>query len=226
MSAARSSLAPLPPHHLYRDFLDPAEEAMLLDWALANRARFKLATLAGGNVDLQRRAAECLTDLGPAAAVLSDKIRGLMPDMLARTETRPFNLEYIELELVAHGHGAHFGTHTDMPLGWGRSPLGGDSTGTQDRLLSAVYYFHREPKGFSGGQLRLHRSTPDDDNSDPEPVRTAADQIDIEPERNSLLVFPSWASHEVLRVNCPSGHFEDHRFAVNIWLCATLPRSH
>ena len=111
-----------------------------------------------------------------------------------------------------------------MPIGWGRSPLGGDARGTQDRLLSAVYYFHREPKRFTGGQLRLHRSTPDDDPSDPEPIRNPADQIDIEPKRNSLLVFPSWASHEVLPVDCPSSRFEDHRFAVNIWLCATLPR--
>lgn len=214
----------LPPHHLYRDFLAPAEEAMLFDWALANRARFKPATIAGGRVDPERRSAQCLTDLGPAAALLGTRVRVLMPDMLARTATPPFALEFIELELVAHGHGAFFAAHTDMPLGWGRSPLGGDATGTQDRLASAVYYFHREPRGFTGGQLRLHRSTPDDDPSDPEPVRTPADQIDIEPERNSLLVFPSWASHEVLPVNCSSGRFEDHRFAVNIWLCATLPR--
>ena len=215
---------PLPPHHIYRDFLDPADEAILLAWALNNRVRFKPATLAGGKVDPDRRTAECLTDLGPAAAIFSDRIRTLMPDMVARTATRPFALEFIELELVAHGHGAHFATHTDMPIGWGRSPLGGDATGTQDRLLSAVYYFHRQPKRFSGGQLRIHRSTPDDDPTDLPPVRTAADLVDLEPERNSLLVFPSWASHEVLRVDCPSRRFEDHRFAVNVWLCATLPR--
>ena len=66
MSDARQP--PLPPYHVYRDFLEPADEAMLLDWTLANRARFKPATLAGGEVDPERRTAECLTDLGPAAA--------------------------------------------------------------------------------------------------------------------------------------------------------------
>ena len=99
-----------------------------------------------------------------------------------------------------------------IPIGPDRTPLGGDPSGTQDRLLSAVYYFHREPKGFSGGQLRLHRF-----GSNGEP----GDYVDIEPERNSLVVFPSWTTHEVRTVHCPTGQFADYRFAVNCWLCAT-----
>src|SRR5476649_2465759 len=44
--------------------------------------------------------------------------------------------------------------------------------------------------------------------------------IDLEPTRDSLLVFPSTARHEVERISCPDGDFADGRFSVNIWLCA------
>ena len=47
-----------------------------------------------------------------------------------------------------------------MPIGWGRCPLGGDASGTQDRLAQRGLLFPPRAKGFSGGQLRLHRSTP------------------------------------------------------------------
>jgi SM-20-related protein len=38
-------------------------------------------------------------------------------------------------------------------------------------------------------------------------------------KRDSLLVFPSSARHEVETISCPGGAFADSRFAVNIWLC-------
>ena len=87
------------------------------------------------------------------------------------------------------------------------------ASGTQDRLLSGVYYFHREPKAFSGGALRFHRFGGGE---------TQDDWIDVEPEQDSLVVFPTWARHEVLRVSCPSREFADSRFAVNVWLCRAL----
>ena len=85
----------------------------------------------------------------------------------------------------------------------------GDARRASDRLLSAVYYFHAEPKAFSGGALRLY------------PFGAKKDEdsfADVQPEQNTLLVFPSWAPHEVLPVSCPSGRFSDSRFAVNCWI--------
>ena len=49
-----------------------------------------------------------------------------------------------------------------------------------------------------------------------------ADCVAIEPIDNSLLVFPSWAQHGVEQVNCPSGEFDDYRYAVNCWYCRPL----
>jgi Rps23 Pro-64 3,4-dihydroxylase Tpa1-like proline 4-hydroxylase len=203
---------PLPPCHQYRDFLDPSEHQALLDWTIANRARFGPARLAGRIVDPERRVAERLDDLGPHRALFERRLAQHLPDIFRRTGTRPFEVEFIELELAAHGDGAFFTDHVDIPIGSGRQPIGGDSSGTQDRLVSAVYYFHREPKHFTGGTLRLYRF------DDP---TASGDFIEFEPEQNSLVVFPSWARHEVRRVGCPGCGFEDYRFAVNAWLCRT-----
>lgn len=85
-------------------------------------------------------------------------------------------------------------------------------------MLSAVYYFHALPKGFSGGQLRLFRFGADHTAAQSE----LANHVDLEPVRNSLIAFPSWAYHEVRPVSCPSGDFADFRFALNCWYCRTL----
>jgi Rps23 Pro-64 3,4-dihydroxylase Tpa1-like proline 4-hydroxylase len=77
------------------------------------------------------------------------------------------------------------------------------------RLISAVYYFHRHPKSFSGGILRIY------------PLAGRAKSrafVEIEPVNDTLVFFPSWFPHEVLPVNCPSGKFEDSRFAINCWV--------
>jgi Rps23 Pro-64 3,4-dihydroxylase Tpa1-like proline 4-hydroxylase len=72
-------------------------------------------------------------------------------------------------------------------------------------VLSGVYYFHRLPKPFSGGALRLHA------------IGDESRFADIEPACDTLVVFPAWAPHEVLPVRCPSGAFMDSRFSINCW---------
>ncbi|MEO6581062.1 MAG: 2OG-Fe(II) oxygenase [Sphingomicrobium sp.] len=205
-------MTPMPSFHHYLDFLEPAQEASLLAHALAEQDRFKPSNVSNSVYDPERRQSVRLRNLGPTKSWFEEKIRDVTPNMFEQTGMQPFDVEFLELELAAHGDGAHFAIHSDIPIGPNRVPLGGDDTGRQDRLLSAVFYFYREPKGFSGGQLRLHRF-----GSNGEP----GDYVDIEPVRNSLVVFPSWTSHEVRKVRCPSGTFEDYRFAVNCWLCAT-----
>ena len=205
--------APIPPHHQYRDFLSPDELAALLDFALANRGRFRPSELAGKIVDPGRRRSEQLPDLGPYRRLFEDRLRAMAPDLFRRTGTRPFDVDHVELEMVAHNDGAHFNAHSDIPVGPGRERLGSGPDGRHERLLSGVYYFHREPKAFSGGALRLFRFGGGS---------AADDSVDLEPIQNSLLVFPSWAVQEVRRISCPSGAFEDSRFAVDAWLCRSL----
>jgi Rps23 Pro-64 3,4-dihydroxylase Tpa1-like proline 4-hydroxylase len=201
---------PLPPHHRYRDFLPAAELAALLGHTLASRDRFRPSTVGGGRLDHAIRRSERLRDIGSAEVAIRQRLAETLPDIRRRLGGRPFDLTLIELELAAHGEGAHFAPHIDLPVGPDRKPVSGDGVGTHDRIVSGVLYFHREPKCFSGGALRLHRF-----GAEP----GAGGHVDLEPEQNSLVVFPSWAMHEVREVRCPSGRFDDSRFALNVWFC-------
>lgn len=213
-----SVLAPLPPFVQLRGFLPDAEHTELLGWVLANPDSFEPATITGkggarGRIDPAQRIA--LT--APVPEAMQD---GLRTRLLAALDGIAEAIGYsgapptsFELQLAAHGDGAHYRPHLDIPLGRNRAPLG--AAPGEDRVLSAVYYFHREPKGFSGGALRLHRFAADWDRDNAEP----SSFVDVEPVDNSLAAFPSWAMHEVRRVRCPTGRFEDYRFAVNCWFC-------
>ena len=76
------------------------------------------------------------------------------------------------------------------------------------RAISAVYYFYRLPRSFSGGVLRLHS------------IGKEGSFVDIEPMNDRLIFFPPWFPHEVMPVVSPSGSFERSRFAINCWVYA------
>lgn len=192
--------APILPHLRIVDFLDVLTHAALLDWALANEARFTPARLNRGTVNPEVRRALTLRDLGPLAGALDARLREQTPRWIAALRPTPFAISEVELELAAHNDGAHFTLHTDT--------YASSEIARGDRMLSAVYYFHRQPKGFEGGALRLHRlgAAPGDAG------------LDVAPDDNSLVVFPSWGPHEVMPVSCASGAFADSRFAVNCWI--------
>lgn len=190
---------PMLPYLQQADFLPPEEHAALLDWTLANAARFAPAELAGGVVDPGARHALRLGDLGPIEAAFAARLRAALPGWIEALRITPFEVSDLQLELVAHNHGAHFVLHSDTYTT--------EHGARGDRMVSAVYYFHREPKRFDGGCLRLHRLG----------AKPGDPGIDIAPTQNSLLVFPAWGPHEVMEVSCPSEDFADSRFAVNCW---------
>jgi hypothetical protein len=66
--------------------------------------------------------------------------------LLANSFAEPlFPLLTVESQLTAAGPGHFFMLHADA---------GPENT----RTLSCIYYFHREPRGFAGGELRLYDS--------------------------------------------------------------------
>lgn len=213
---------PLPPHAQLDGFLPPEDRQALLDYVLANQGAFAPAMIVSGRagstneLDPKRRVASTLRDLGPLRAMLESRFADALPQVRSRIGAGGPMPTSLELELAAHGDGAHFAAHTDISLGSDRRPLG--ASPGEDRLISGVYYFHARPKGFSGGELRLYRFGLDPAAGQPE----AEDFIDLEPNDNSFVVFPSWAAHEVRRVSCPGGRFAEYRFAVNCWYCGKL----
>jgi SM-20-related protein len=208
---------PMPPYGQFHGFLDPELHQALLEWTASKQPDFEIATVTKSKeghkdrLDTDVRVALRLGDLGPLTDALSARLLAALPDVMAAVGGRGPEPSSLELELTAYGDGAHFKPHLDIPIGQDRKPLGAHKG--EDRVISAVYYFHNRPKGFSGGRLKLFRfgSDPVDDHS-----------VAIEPIDNSLVVFPSWAQHQVERVSCPSGDFADYRYAVNCWYCRAL----
>lgn len=185
-------------------FLPEDEHAALLNYVLTNSEKFEAATIRSGNrsiINAERRVASVCRDLGPLSAQLRQRFLDSLPAIMEKTGLRGVPPTILELELAAHGNGAFYQAHTDMPIGETRKRRSDQS----DRVLSAVYYFHNEPKRFSGGELRLFQLGPD------------PGFVEIEPLQNSLVVFHSWVPHEVRPVAVPSGKFQDYRFAINCW---------
>ena len=186
------------PYRVIRGWLGDTDATRLLDYVLAAEPRFKPSQVAEG-LDADTRRSLVLRGLGPFEARLAGRARALQPELesaFGMGRTVPGD---VETEIVAHGDGGFYGPHID-------TFTGDDHVHGDRRRLTLVYYVHRRPPRFTGGRLRLH---------DLAGTRT----IDIAPEFDSLVAFPSFARHEVERTSCPGNAFADSRFSVNLWLC-------
>jgi len=188
---------------VFDDFLDPGLHRALLSHALDQAAAIEPARVyqaAQSKVDRRFRAAElCVEGLGPLQGVFMERVMALFDEAIGALGIPGFPLGPIEIELVAHNDGARFGLHIDT------TTQDGLAARESNRILSLVYYFHRRPKGFNGGEMELS------------PIG-AGQPVRIEPRDNRLIAFPSYIPHQVHEVSCPSREFADSRFAVNIWL--------
>jgi predicted 2-oxoglutarate/Fe(II)-dependent dioxygenase YbiX len=202
----------MPPYLVLRDFLDEAAAAGLLEHAITRQAQFTPTGVGsspdGASVDPSIRVSTGLRTLGAFRPMLKAKILGLLPTLVDQLGVKPPEDARLETQLVAHGDGAFYRRHIDTATALYRER-------DRIRILSGVYYFHAEPKAFTGGALRLHAIG----------GGVGANFIDLEPARNSLLVFLSWAPHEVMPVTCPSKAFADSRFAINCWIHDKKPAS-
>jgi Rps23 Pro-64 3,4-dihydroxylase Tpa1-like proline 4-hydroxylase len=196
----------VPSHGVVRGWLGAQFIERLLVYAQANEHLFKESTVTYGTsdrIDTTHRVSRRLDDFGHFKQQLVLKVRELLPAMFQTLGIKPFK-STVELELVAHGDGAFFARHID-------TLTGGEHRGGHHRIISAVYYFNTLPKAFSGGVLRLHS------------LAATSEQgafVDIPPDYDTLVFFPSMYPHEVLPVQSPSGKFLDSRFAINCWICS------
>lgn len=193
------------PYGAVRNVFGSSTVSALLDYVDERQAAFKPALVRSRRtgergVNPSLRVSLSLTDLGPFRPQIESAMRAIAPIALARLGLIEPKVEPREFEFARYGDGCYFKTHVDT------------TERVQNvRILSCVYYFSAMPRRYSGGELRL-RGFPD-------PLReTAGPIIDIPPEPDKLVIFPSWLEHEVLPVQVPSDAWLDGRFSVNCWI--------
>lgn len=185
------------------DFLSNELIASLDEHVRANQHAMELMDLGGAPGEAYsalRKLWVCKHALGPVEPDFRSAVMARFDDICAGTGVAPFVVARVETEVCAQRPGSFFAMHIDTDT---REPSHSLSS---DRLISAVYYFPREPLAFSGGELTIYDFT----------GRTPAARI--APLRNRLVAFPSFACHEVTPVIAAHDSFESARWSVNCWL--------
>ena len=187
------------------DFLTTDELTRLRDTVLGAQSRFVSSWTSDDSVKDYRQS---LVLQAPAEVerLVVGKIRAVMPDVIPKLRMPLFTVGRVECQVTASTDGSYFRPHTDQ----GKSAI--DTT----RKLTYVYYFNREPKGFTGGELRVY----DDEFRNGKYSSTDKFQV-VEPRNNSIVFFNAAIMHEVAKVQVPSGNFGDSRFTVNGWIHRT-----
>jgi SM-20-related protein len=191
-----------PAHGRIANWLGSEMVNRLLEFAQGHRTAFYVSGVAENGakrIDLTVRRSHKIKIFGELRDELQARACAALPEMCRQLGTGRFEPNDFEIEMVAHGDGAFFTEHRDSFI----------QSKNNRRVISAVYYFHRLPKSFSGGVLRIYPF------AGRERSKTF---VEIEPVNDTLVFFPSWFPHEVLPVSCPSGQFEDSRFAINCWI--------
>jgi SM-20-related protein len=182
------------------NFLTAAEKNKLIKYVLAKESQF-VTTSTSTNADDYRRSM-VLHSFPEFSELMVNRIKAILPDVLRKLNIPSFALGEIEAQLTMHNDNNFYKLHNDS-----------GSPDTATRFFTYVYYFYREPKGFSGGELQIYDSKIENNFY----VADATFRT-VEPRNNSIVFFLSRYMHEVLRVSCPSKAFADSRFTINGWV--------
>lgn len=196
-----------PPVVLLEEFFAPQEMAALWSFAMGREPSFVSSQVIGdddhGVEDRQFRRSRVLFDVGDVYPFFTERILRYLPHVRSRLGHEDFAISEVELQITATNDGEWFRAHTDS----GQGAVSG-------REITFVYFCHREPRGFSGGELWLWNAAEGthDGQGLPPPDRV------VVPAQNSVVFFPSEYLHEVTSVSCPSQAFLDSRLTFNGWV--------
>lgn len=186
------------------EFLAPQELDDLVQYTIQHESDFRVSEVispSGDEIDCSHRRSHVLTDLQTHEDVIVDRIRGVLPQVLQQLGMKKFSVNWVETQITASNDGDYFHIHCDNA----QDPIA-------SRKLTFVYFFHREPCPFKGGELRLY-----DQALQGEGLGAGSYQT-IVPRQNQIVFFPCSVPHEITPVECPSRAFADSRFTVNGWL--------
>jgi Rps23 Pro-64 3,4-dihydroxylase Tpa1-like proline 4-hydroxylase len=189
------------------EFLAPQELAELTRFTLEHELDFQASevvspTVEKGVINDEYRRSRVLMNLAQHATVIMDRVKAVLPQVLEKLGMEEFRIAQVEAQVTASNDGDFFHFHNDN-----------GSDGVASRHLTFVYFFHREPRQFEGGELRIHDARLQDGAY----VSEGSYQT-IAPQQNQIVFFPCELMHEITAVTCRSQLFADSRFTLNGWL--------
>lgn len=157
-------------------------------------------------IDLEMRVAHRLDRADAVRAWFLPWLEDLIgrAEILPRLGLAPFAVGTRELQVTGHNDGGFLCIHSDTPT----NPNAPTDTPYRRRHLTFIYYFHRLPRRFTGGDFLLF---------DP-PSGGDLSFTRIDPTHNSLLLFQASQWHGVTQVQSASADPLDGRWAVHGWL--------
>ena len=205
---AKQRRASLPARCVILDeFLSPQELEEVTCFALEREAQFTASEVVSptserGVIHYEHRRSRVLTDMEQYEELLVGRIKMVLPQVLDKLEMEEFVITGVEAQVTASNDGDFFRFHSDNA-----------SERVAARHLTFVYFFHREPRRFEGGELRIHDARLEDGR-----YISAGSYQTIVPQQNQIVFFPCELLHEIAPVRCPSRVFADSRFTLNGWL--------
>ncbi len=189
------------------EFLAPQELEALMRFTLKQESAFSVSEVLSPGVrdsavNYDHRRSRVLMELGQYQDLMLERIKGVLPEVLRKLGMEEFPIASCEAQVTASNDGDYFHFHSDN-----------GSEAVASRHLTFVYFFHREPRQFEGGELRIHDSHLEQGQY----LSRGSYQI-IVPRQNQIVFFPCELMHEITPVKCHSRQFADGRFTVNGWL--------
>ncbi len=188
------------PFAIIDNFLPPDQLKALLSYSINKQAQFMPTTNSANDPNYRR--SFFLHKFPEFSELMIGLIRNIKPQIIAHLGIADFKLGQIESQITAHNHGNYYKIHNDS-----------GSPDSATRVLTYVYYYYREPKAFTGGELVIYDSKVENGY-----YVAASSYNTVQPTNNTIVFFPSKCMHEVLPVSCPSEYFANSRFTVNGWL--------
>jgi Rps23 Pro-64 3,4-dihydroxylase Tpa1-like proline 4-hydroxylase len=173
-----------------RNFLAPAVADELYRFAIGKQAEFKSSSVLSN--DPEYRKSVVLYGFPLYEAMFRNMMTATLPQVCDALGVARFQASSFECQMTATFDRGYFKAHCD------------NAQSVAHRQLTYVYYFHRQPRPFVGGDIRFFDHNP-----------LTAEQPLV---RHLTDLF-----HEVRDIVCQTPTFENSRFTVNGWL--GLPRA-
>ena len=196
-----------------RDVFTEKENKEILKEAIKNKKKFEESVIGGGKDKKFRNNTVAYYDVIYQQDRSFSKLLTKIDELFATNEFKevlsssphPVNnfiqSNYHETQVSRYGdEGQKYNYHVD-------------SFADNKRQLTMVYYFHEEPKKYTGGELSITRS----------PIYRgkrmdkSQEEITITPENNMALIFGGTTPHFVHPTKSPKT-FGKGRFSVNCWI--------